>query len=126
ETLLKRWEEYRKGRDLTYYPSRTMELLHREERLVRGVMGPVGSGKTVGMAADMNMRHLRQYPCRDGVVRDRFSMVRGTLTLLKVTLVDTWMAMFPRTQMKGSKYGVFGTLEQTKGGVKHILGLRGF
>ena len=260
ETLLKRWEEYRKGRDLTYYPSRTMELLHREERLVRGVMGPVGclagecriwterglermdelyrrgepsrvysmhkservclewatapfikgrepllrvdvtgsgwfrgaaahlvyladdtwrkiedlrpgdvlkqwpgmsrkvkravktgadvyydltveatgnyigewgivhhnSGKTVGMAADMNMRHLRQYPCRDGVVRDRFSMVRGTLTLLKATLVDTWMAMFPRTQMKGSKYGVFGTLEQTKGGVKHILELRGF
>ena len=268
ETLLKRWEEYRKGRDLTYYPSRTMELLHREERLVRGMMGPVGclagecrifteqglktieelyrigkefriwsrwphgschftwatapfvkgceplitvvvgiegvekeygrfrcagahvvqlrsglwykvselaigaklmapegwgdleirgltmgiepepyydltveatgnyigewgivhhnSGKTVGMAADMNMRHLRQYPCRDGVVRDRFSMVRGTLTLLKVTLVDTWMAMFPRTQMKGSKYGVFGTLEQTKGGVKHILELRGF
>ena len=265
ETLLKRWEEYRKGRDLTYYPSRTMELLHREERLVRGMMGPVGclagecriwterglermdelyrrgepfrvwsmrkdgsvglewatapfvkgrepllqvdlegggsfrgaaahlvwirtgtwkklsdlqpgscmrtideqklwtwrgvesieletmpetyydltvestgnyigewgivhhnSGKTVGLAADMNMRHLRQYPCRDGVVRDRFSMVRGTLTLLKVTLVDTWMAMFPRTQMKGSKYGVFGTLEQTKGGVKHILELRGF
>jgi len=260
ETLLKRWEEYRKGRDLTYYPSRTMELLHREERLVRGMMGPVGclagecriwterglermdelyrrgepfrvwsrredgsvglewatapfvkgrehlyrinvegggafrgaaahlvqlfdggwkkigdmssgerlmgalpflevryvrrcwrrepyydltveatgnyigewgivhhnSGKTVGMAADMNMRHLRQYPCRDGVVRDRFSMVRGTLTLLKVTLVDTWMAMFPRTQMKGSKYGVFGTLEQTKGGVRHILELRGF
>ena len=260
ETLLKRWEEYRKGRDLTYYPSRTMELLHRDERLVRGVMGPVGclagecriwterglermdelyrrgepfrvysmhksgrvclewatapfikgrepllrvdvtgcgwfrgaaahlvyladdtwrkiedlrpgdvlkqwpgmsrkvkravktgadvyydltveatgnyigewgivhhnSGKTVGMAADMNMRHLRQYPCRDGVVRDRFSMVRGTLTLLKVTLVDTWMAMFPRTQMKGSKYGVFGTLEQTKGGVRHILELRGF
>lgn len=260
ETLLKRWEEYRKGRDLTYYPSRTMELLHREERLVRGVMGPVGclagecriwterglermdelyrrgepfrvwsmrkdgsmglewatapfvkgrepllrvdlegggsfraaaahlvyladdtwrkiedlrpgdvlkqwpgmsrkvkravktgadvyydltvestgnyigewgivhhnSGKTVGMAADMNMRHLRQHPCRDGVVRDRFSMVRGTLTLLKATLVDTWMAMFPRTQIKGSKYGVFGTLEQTKGGVKHILELRGF
>ena len=126
ETLLKRWEEYRKGRDLTYYPSRTMELLHREERLVRGVMGPVGSGKTVGMAADMNMRHLRQHPCRDGVVRDRFSMVRGTLTLLKATLVDTWMAMFPRTQMKGSKYGVFGSLEQTKGGVKHILELRGF
>ena len=42
EALLKRWEEYRKGRDLTYYPSRTMELLHREERLVRGMMGPVG------------------------------------------------------------------------------------
>ena len=84
------------------------------------------SGKTVGMAADMNMRHLRQYPCRDGVVRDRFSMVRGTLTLLKVTLVDTWMAMFPRTQMKGSKYGVFGDLTQTRGGVKYILELRGF
>jgi hypothetical protein len=42
EALARRWEAYRKGRDLTYYPSRTLELLHREERLVRGVMGPVG------------------------------------------------------------------------------------
>lgn len=40
--LAKRWEQYRKGKDLVYYPSRTLELLHREERLVRGVMGPVG------------------------------------------------------------------------------------
>lgn len=258
--LAKRWEAYRKGRDLTYYPSRTLELLHREERLVRGVMGPVGclagecriwterglermdelyrrgepfrvwsrrkdgtvglewatapfvkgrerlcridlesggffrgadahlvqlfdeswkkigdmasgerlmgalpfhgvryvrhgwrrepyydltveatgnyigewgivhhnSGKTTGMAADMNMRHLRQLPCRDGVVRDRFAMVRGTLTLLKATLVDTWMAMFPRTEMRGSKYGVFGDLTQTRAGMKYVLELRGF
>jgi hypothetical protein len=124
--LAKRWEQYRKGKDLAYYPSRTLELLHKEERLVRGVMGPVGSGKTTGIAADMNMRHLRQRPCRDGVVRDRFAMVRGTLTLLKVTLVDTWMAMFPKTQMRGSKYGVFGDLGQTRGGVNYMLELRGF
>lgn len=268
EELAKRWEMYRKGRDLTYYPSRTLEILHQEERLVRGVMGPVGclagecrilteqglktieelyrigkefrvwsrwpneschftwatapfvkgheplitvvvgiegvekdygsfrcagahvlqlrsglwykvseleigaklmapegwgdleirgltmgtepapyydltveatgnyigewgivhhnSGKTTGIAADMNMRHLRQLACRDGIVRDRFAMVRGTLTLLKVTLVDTWMSMFPRTEMKGSKYGVFGSLTQTRGGVKYVLELRGF
>ena len=126
EALAKRWELYRKGKDMVYYPSRTMELLHRDERLVRGVMGPVGNGKTTGIAADMNMRHMRQLPCSDGVVRDRFAMVRGTLTLLKVTLVDTWMAMFPRTNIKGSKYGVFGDLAQTRAGTQYLLELRGF
>lgn len=126
EALAKRWAQYRKGKDMVYYPSRTMELLHREERLVRGVMGPVGNGKTTGMAADMNMRHFRQLACGDGVVRDRFAMVRGSLVLLKSTLVDTWMAMFPQTVMCSSRSGVFGTLKQTRAGVRYELELRGF
>lgn len=266
--LAKRWDQYRKGKDLAYYPSRTLELLHREERLVRGVMGPVGclagdcrifteqglktieelyrigkefriwsrwpneschftwatapfvkgceplitvvvgiegvekeygrfrcagahvvqlrsglwykvselaigaklmapegwgdleirgltmgiepepyydltveatgnyigewgivhhnSGKTTGIVADMNMRHLRQRKCKDGVVRDRFALVRGTLTLLNATLVDTWIRMFPKTRTFGSKYGVCGDLSSVHAGVPHVLEIRGF
>lgn len=126
ETLARRWEEYRKGRDLAYYPSRTLELLHREERLVRGVMGPIGSGKTTGVIADMNMRHFRQNVCRDGIVRDRFALVRGTLALLNATLVDTWIRMFPKTRIYGSKYGVCGDLTRVRNGVTHVLEIRGF
>ena len=126
EKLLRRWELYRKGKDLAYVPSRTLEILHRDERLVRGVMGPVGSGKTTGIVADMNMRHFHQRVCRDGIVRDRFSLVRGTLALLNATLVDTWVRMFPRTKTYGSKYGVCGSLTQVRNGVTHIIYLRGF
>lgn len=274
EKLLKRWEMYRKGKDLAYVPSRTLEILHRDERMVRGVMGPVGclagesriwtsrgleriddlykrgepfmvwsmgkdncpslelatapfvkgceplyvvsvgdmgrfrcagahlvltgnnhwskvedmseygscfgfmglrseqsgavditlaplnvhkrgleaepsqyydltvestgnyigewgiihhnSGKTTGVVADMNMRHFRQRICRDGIVRDRFALVRGTLALLNATLVDTWVRMFPRTKTYGSKYGVCGSLTQVRNGVTHIIYLRGF
>ena len=266
ETLAKRWAEYRKGKDLAYYPSRTLELLHQEERLVRGVMGPVGclagecriwterglkrvdelyrrgkafrvysfhedggrrvrletatapfikgcepllrvetcdygsfrcaaahlvmvnggiwkradelvvgdtlfsatfsnpkwfkvesvireeepetyydltveatgnyigewgvvhhnSGKTTGVVADMNMRHFRQKPCADGVVRDRFALVRGTLALLNATLVDTWVAMFPKTVTHSSRFGVCGELTRTRNGVSHFLEFRGF
>ncbi len=264
EALAKRWEQYRKGKDLAYYPSRTLELLHQEERLVRGVMGPVGclagecriwterglvridtlfkrgepfrvwslradgtvgleqatapfvkgreplyrvtlegcgsfrgagahlvmtslgdwkflsdvpyraclkavhksektwrrvsgiqredkpetyydltveatgnyigewgvvhhnSGKTTGVVADMNMRHFRQRVCRDGVVRDRFALVRGTLALLNATLVDTWVRMFPKTRTYGSKYGVCGDLTRVRNGVTHVLEIRGF
>lgn len=268
EALAKRWEQYRKGKDLAYYPSRTLELLHQEERLVRGVMGPVGclagecriwtenglerldelyrmgkpfrvwsrwpngschftwatapfvkgseplftvsiglvgvdkeygrfrcagshvlqlldglwykvselelgarlmtpdrwgvleiraltfgetpetyydltvpstgnyigewgivhhnSGKTTGVVADMNMRHLRQRVCRDGIVRDRFALVRGTLALLNATLVDTWVRMFPKTHTFGSKYGVCGDLTRVRNGITHILEFRGF
>jgi hypothetical protein len=124
--LAKRWESYRKGKDLAYYPSRTLELLHRDERLIRGVMGPVGSGKTYGIVADMNMRHFHQRPCKDGIVRDRFSLIRGTLTLLKATLVDTWMSMFPSTVIHGSKYGVFGNLTRVRSGTTYNIELRGF
>lgn len=264
EALARRWEQYRKGKDLAYYPSRTLELLHREERLVRGVMGPVGclagesriwterglervdelyrrglpfrvwslwpdggvrlawatapfvkgsepllrvdlengafrgagahlvltpagewkrlseirdgaclrtvddrklwtwrrvrkieretepatyydltveatgnyigewgvvhhnSGKTTGVVADMNMRHFTQMPCGDGVVRDRFALVRGTLALLNATLVDTWVAMFPSTKTHSSRFGVCGELERVRGGVRHYLEFRGF
>lgn len=124
--LAKRWEQYRKGKDLAYYPSRTLELFHQEERLIRGVLGPVGSGKTFGICADMNMRHMHQRACKDGVVRDRFAMVRGTLTLLKATLIDTWMVMFPRTEVHNNKFGVSGTLKTVHGGVDHIIDFRGF
>lgn len=124
--LAKRWEAYRRGKDLTYYPSRTLELLHQEERLVRGVMGPVGSGKTTGIVADMNMRHLRQNPCSDGIVRDRFALVRGTLTLLSATLIDTWVRMFPKTKIHNSKYGVSGELLRSHVGRKYFLEFRGF
>ncbi len=126
EALAKRWEQYRKGKDLAYYPGRTLELLHRDERLVRGVMGPVGSGKTVGVIADMHMRHFEQRVCRDGVVRDRYALVRGTLNLLNATLVDTWMKMFPKTRTFGSKYGVCGDLTRVRGGCPHVIEIRGF
>lgn len=124
--LAKRWEQYRKGKDLAYYPSRTLELLHRDERLVRGVMGPVGSGKTTGVVADMNMRHFRQRVCRDGVVRDRFAFVRGTQALLNATLIDTWVRMFPKTRTFGSRFGVCGDLSRVRNGVPHVLEFRGF
>ena len=126
EALAKRWQEYRKGKDLVYVPSRTLQLLHQEERLVRGVMGPVGSGKTTGIVADMNMRHLRQHACRDGVVRDRLALVRGTLALLNATLVDTWVRMFPKTTTHSSRFGVCGELAQKRAGTQYYLEFRGF
>lgn len=126
KALAERWERYRKGKDLAYYPSRTLELLHQEERMVRGVMGPVGSGKTTGVVADMNMRHYHQRICRDNIVRDRFALVRGTKTLLLETLVDTWIAMFPKTKMGTTSKGVEGLLRTKRNGVWHELILSGF
>lgn len=84
------------------------------------------SGKTTGIVADMNMRHLRQRICSDGVVRDRFALVRGTLALLHATLVDTWMAMFPKTITHKEKYGICGILNRRMNGKLYSVEFRGF
>lgn len=84
------------------------------------------SGKTTGVIADMNMRHFTQRVCRDGTVRDKFSLVRGTLTMLHATLVETWLFMFPKTNIHSEKYGIVGDLTRVRNGIRHVLEIRGF
>lgn len=100
EELYKRWKEYRDGGGMAYIPSRTIELLMASDKQIRGVMGPVGSGKTTGALADIAYRTGRQNPCADGVIRNRAAFIRGKIHELRETVIDVWMFMFPKTEMK--------------------------
>ena len=56
----------------------TWEFLH-DNSFVRGLMGPVGSGKSYGCAAEIMLRAVKQPPSpKDGVRYSRFVIVRNS------------------------------------------------
>jgi hypothetical protein len=91
---------------LEYVASPTLDRFHDCEAFVRGVMGPVGSGKSVGMCWEIFMRACAQAPGKDGKRRTRWAIVRNTYGELLDTTLKTWLQWFPD--------GVFGSLDKTK------------
>lgn len=65
--------------------------------LVRGIMGPIGSGKSVACCAEIMMRCCEQAPGRDGVRRSRWAIIRNTYPELKSTTIKTWLDWFPES-----------------------------
>lgn len=63
---------------------------------VRGLMGPVGSGKSVTCCMEIYRRALEQRKSPDGVRRSRWAVVRNTYPELKTTTIKTWFDWFPR------------------------------
>lgn len=61
---------------------------------MRGVIGPIGSGKSVGCCAEIMSRIVEQAPSPDGKRRSRWVVVRNTYRELEDTTVKTWMDWF--------------------------------
>jgi hypothetical protein len=59
------------------------------------IKGPIGSGKSVGACIKIFLIALNQAPCKDGVRRTRFVVVRNTSDQLKDTSLKTWQQWFP-------------------------------
>lgn len=72
----------------------------------RFVMGPFGSGKSVGCLMDIIRRAHEQVPSRDGIRRSRWAIVRNTYPQLKDTTMKTVFDWFPPEE-----WGVFKTVE---------------
>ena len=85
---------------LTYIPSPSMSEFHHSDAFVRGVLGPVGSGKTVGMCIEIYFRALEMPPSvRDGVRKSRWAIVRNTYAELKSTTIKSWEDWMPMAQV---------------------------
>lgn len=78
-----------------YVPSPTAALFHASPKDVRGIRGPFGSGKSVACSFDTVFRSMMQVPCRDGVVRNRWLVLRNTLPELDDTTIPTMLEWFP-------------------------------
>jgi hypothetical protein len=64
---------------------------------VRGIMGPIGSGKTAAALMDMIYRAKRQAPHpRDNVRRTKFAVIRATYRDLERTTIPSWLRWFPK------------------------------
>ena len=73
-----------------YIAGPTAEKFHACGDFVRGVLGPVGSGKTVICCVEVFSRSLEQRPDKNGVRRTRWAFIRNTFPELLSTTIKTW------------------------------------
>ena len=78
-----------------YFASPTLTRFHASDAFMRGVMGPIGSGKSTGMAWEIFRRAQEQAPGADGKRRTRWAVIRNTYRELADTTVKTWLDWFP-------------------------------
>jgi hypothetical protein len=73
-----------------YVPTTTALKFHSLDDRVRVVRGHVGSGKTTMMCAEIIFRACAMPPCRDGIRRSRWAVIRNTYGDLVKTTIHTW------------------------------------
>lgn len=85
--------------ELKYKPSGpVMKEFMRDESFVRGIRGPVGSGKSVGCCIEIFRRALEQKPAPDGIRYSKWVVVRNTNAQLRTTTIATWLQWFPENE----------------------------
>lgn len=72
---------------LTYKPTPTIEQFMLDDHLIRCIVGPYGSGKSMGCIIELLRRAAQQKPHTDGVRYTRFALIRNTLQQLKSTVL---------------------------------------
>ena len=73
-----------------YYAEPTIAGFHADNSFVRGVRGPIGSGKSVGCCMEILARAAAQQPNSAGVRKSRWAVVRNTYGELRSTTIKTW------------------------------------
>jgi hypothetical protein len=77
-----------------YEAAPTCARFHNSRAEVRGIRGPRGSGKTTACCFEMYILAHHIEPCRDGIRKSRFVVVRNTYGELKSTTIKTWEHWF--------------------------------
>lgn len=72
-----------------YKPSPTIERMMESDAVVRAIVGPLGSGKSVGCAMELAKQAVKQAPDANGVRKTRFAIIRNTVRMLKDTTIKT-------------------------------------
>jgi hypothetical protein len=84
------------ARKIRYEPGGPVaKTFMKSDAFVRGLRGPVGSGKSVCCAMEIIRRAMQQAPGSDGIKRTRWAVIRNTFPELKTTTVKTWLDWFP-------------------------------
>lgn len=80
---------------VAYTPTLTAEKFHNSKAFVRGIRGPIGSGKSVACCFEIFIRACEQVPNFEGRRKSRWLIVRNTLPQLETTTMKTWVDWFP-------------------------------
>lgn len=65
------------------------------DAFIRGLVGPLGGGKSSGCVWDLAQRGVRQKPGLDGVRRSRWVVIRNTAKQLDDSTIRTFLQWFP-------------------------------
>lgn len=79
----------------TYAHAPTLGRFALSNARVRAIVGPFGSGKSSAAAVEVIRRALAHPPCKDGISRSRWLVVRNTYDQLYSTTVKTFCDWFP-------------------------------
>ena len=82
--------------ETVYKASPTLRKFHRDPHFVRAIMGPFGSGKSVGMCFEIFRRAVAQTPDMEGKRRSKWVVARNTYRELMDTTIKTWHDWFPQ------------------------------
>jgi len=74
---------------VNFVPSSSIARLMQSNAVIRAVMGPIGSGKSVGCAMELVRRACLQAPDKKGVRKTRFAIIRNTVRMLRDTTIKT-------------------------------------
>ena len=81
---------------LNFTTSPTVWQFLQNNAFVRGLKGPVGSGKSYACAAEIMLRAVKQKVSpRDGIRYTRFAIGRNSYPELRTTTIKTWQEIFP-------------------------------
>lgn len=81
-----------------YTAEPTAAAFHADDSFVRGIMGPIGSGKSVACVLEIISRAMRQAPDQSGSRRTRWAVIRNHYPELTSTTIKTWMDWLPLPQ----------------------------
>ncbi len=84
------------SRQITYSPAgEVTKAFLQDDSFVRGIMGPIGSGKSTACVIEILRRAAMQRPSPDGVRRTRWCIIRNSYPELKSTTIKTWSQWVP-------------------------------
>lgn len=102
-------------KQINYRPSKTLAKFHADRSFVRGVMGPYGSGKSVGMCMEALSIAREQEPDTTGWRKTRGAIIRNSYGELRSTTQATWTDWFPTE--------TFGPIRRGSGPDIHVVTL---
>jgi hypothetical protein len=86
---------------VNYHPPGQVALeFHRSKAFVRGLKGPVGSGKSSSAVMELFTRGIEQKPDSQGIRRVRWLVIRNTYGELKSTTIKTVQDWLPLMSFK--------------------------
>ena len=82
--------------EFNYKPDgEVLKAFLKDSSFVRGIRGPVGSGKSVACCVEMFRRACQQKPSTDGIRYTKWAVIRNTNPELRTTTIATWLQWFP-------------------------------